>query len=358
MNEFGRNFLPGPTDVLPEVLAAQLQPMFGHRGPRMQRLLAAAQPSLQECFGTRQPVFIATSSGTGLLEAAVRNGVRERVLVASGGYFGEYFARVAEACGKVALRVEVHPGTAITPEQLDQFLEGPEVDAVAIVHSESSTGALADIEALARVVRARKDVLLLVDGITSVGAMPIEMDRWGLDFCCAGSQKAMALPPGIAFGAASQRFLSRADTLHDAGFYFSARKLVSIAREHLPFWTPAMSLLLALECQLDRIAKAGGWPARWARHQAMLALLTRWVAGRGDIRLMARDCAPSPAVSALVLPASHPAPALMRALGERGYLVGGALDFRHGSIIRIGHMGDLEPVHLQALLDTIEDLLR
>lgn len=358
MTEFGRNFLPGPTDVRPEVLAAQLQPMFSHRGPRMQALLAAAQPSLQECFGTRQPVFVATSSGTGLLEAAIRNGVRERVLVASGGYFGEYFARIAEACGKTAFRVEVHPGAAITPEQLDQFLEGPAVDAVAIVHSESSTGALADIEALARVVRARKDVLLLVDGITSVGAMPIEMDRWGLDFCCAGSQKAMALPPGIAFGAASERFLARSEALHDAGFYFSVRKLVSIARENLPFWTPAMSLLLALECQLARIARAGGWPARWARHDAMRALIGRWVAGRQDVRLMAAEGARSPAVSALVLPPPHSAPTLIRALGERGFLVGGALDSRHGSIVRIGHMGDLEPVHLQALLDMIEELLR
>lgn len=358
MSEFGRNFLPGPTDVHPEVLAAQLQPMFAHRGPRMQALLAAAQPALQECFGTRQPVFIATSSGTGLLEAAVRNGVRERVLVASGGYFGEYFARVAEACGKIALRVEVHPGTAITPEQLDQFLEGPAVDAVAIVHSESSTGALADLPALARVVRARKDVLLLVDGITSVGAMPFEMDRWGVDYCCTGSQKALALPPGIALGAASERLLSRAESLHDAGFYFSVRKLVSIAREHLPFWTPAMSLLLALECQLSRIARAGGWPARWARHQAMLALLTRWVAAHGDVRFMAPEGARSAAVSALVLPGPPSALTLIRALGERGYLVGGALDLRHGPIIRIGHMGDLEPVHLQALLDTIEELLR
>lgn len=357
MSEFGRNFLPGPTDIHPEVMAALHGPMFSHRSPRMQAMLAAMQPSLQECFGTRQPVFISTSSATGLIEAAVRNGVRQRVLVAVGGYFGEYFARVAQACGKEALRVEVHPGEAITPKQLEQFLEGPTVDAVAVVHSESSTGALADIAALASVVRARKDVLLLVDGVTSVGAMPIEMDRWGADYYCTGSQKALALPPGLAFGAASERFLARAETQDDAGFYFSVRKLVSTTRQNLPFWTPALSLYHTLDCQLTRIARAGGWPARWGRHRQMLELLERWVAARQDVRLLAREGARSAAISALVLPERRRAAEIMDALERRGYLVGGALDPRHGPVIRIGHMGDLEPHHLSGLLDHLSELI-
>jgi len=357
MSEFGRNFLPGPTDIHPEVMAALQGPMFSHRSARMQEIMAALQPSLQECFGTRQPVFISTSSATGLIEAAVRNGVRQRVLVAVGGYFGEYFARIAEACGKEALRVEVHPGEAITPEQLEQFLEGPAVDAVALAHSESSTGALADVAALARVVRAREDVLLLVDGVTAVGAMPIEMDRWGADYYCTGSQKAMALPPGLAFGAASERFLARAETQRDAGFYFSARKLVSTARQNLPFWTPALSLYHTLACQLGRIARSGGWPARWARHRAMLELLEGWVAGRGDMRLLARAGARSPAISALLLPEGRRPAEVMDALERDGYLVGGALDQRHGALIRIGHMGDLEPRHLSALLDHLSELI-
>jgi aspartate aminotransferase-like enzyme len=357
MREFGRNFLPGPTDIHPEVMAALQGPMASHRSPKIQAMLAAMQPSLQECFGTRQPVFIATCSGTGLIEAAVRNGVKRRVLVAVGGYFGEYFARIAEGCGKQVYRVEVHPGEVITPEQLEQFLEGPAVDAVAVVHSESSTGALSDIPALARVVRAREDLLLLVDGVTSVAAMPIEMDRWGADYYCAGSQKAMALPPGLALGAASDRFLARAETLPDAGFYFSARKLVSIARSNLAFWTPALSLLYTLECQLGRIARSGGWPARWARHRRMLELLEAWVAGRPDLQLMARDGARSPAISTLRLPESRRSGAVMDALEQRGFLVGGALDSRHGEVIRIGHMGDLEPQHLTELLHHLSELL-
>ncbi|HLB54585.1 MAG TPA: aminotransferase class V-fold PLP-dependent enzyme [Gemmatimonadales bacterium] len=359
MTQFGRNFLPGPTDVHPEVLAAQAQPMFPHRGARMHDLLAGAQPALQECFGTSQPVFIATCSGTGLLEAGVRSGVRHRLLVAVGGYFGEYLARIGEACGKEVLRVHVHPGQAITPEQLDQFLDGPEVDAVAVVHSETSTGALADIPALARVVRARPDVLFLVDGVTSVGAMPVEMDRWDVDYYCTGSQKAFGLPPGLAFGAASQRFQVRAQTLCDAGYYLSVRKMIAIARENLPWWTPAVSLLLALECQLQRVAEGGGWPARWERHRRMRDLMDRWVEGRREVRLMVSSppTTRSPSISSLVLPDRFQPARLIADLERDGWFVGGPLDPRHGPVIRIGHMGDLEPGHLAALLNHLTEVI-
>ncbi|NOT09398.1 MAG: alanine--glyoxylate aminotransferase family protein [Gemmatimonadales bacterium] len=357
MSDFGRNFLPGPTDVHPEVLAAQLTPMFSHRSKRMQEILAAMQPSLQECFGTAQPVFLSTSSATGLIEGAVRSGVRQRVLVATGGYFGEYFAKTAEHCGKQALRIPVEPGRAITAEQLAAALDTHKVDAVAVVHSESSTGALADIPALAKVVRAKSDVLFLVDGVTSVGAMPILMDAWGVDFYCTGSQKAMALPPGLGLGAASERFVARASQQRDAGFYLSIARMVSIARQNLPIWTPAVSLIMALECQLARIARDGGWPIRWARHRAMLGTVERWITARGDVKLLAPEGARSPAISSVLLPDGADPAGLIRTLEERGYLVGGALDPSHGPLFRIGHMGDLTPAHLEGLLAVVSELL-
>jgi aspartate aminotransferase-like enzyme len=357
VSDFGRNFLPGPTDVHPEVLAAQVTPMFSHRGPRMVELLTGVQPSLRQCFGTAQPVFMATASATGLIEAAVRSGVRRRILVPVGGYFGEYFARIAELCGKEVVRLPVAAGSAVTAEELDRQLDVVEVDAVGLVHSESSTGALADIPALVEVVRRRPDVLALVDGVTSVGAMPIEMDRWDVDYFCTGSQKAMALPPGLAFGVASPRFLERADGQPDAGFYFSVNKLVSIARESLPFSTPAVSLIVALECQVRRIANSGGWSARWARHRAMQETLERWVALRSAVSLMAAPGARSPAISTLRLPTGTAHQNVLDALFQREYLVGGPLVASHGSVIRIGHMGDLEPRHLTGLLTALEDVL-
>lgn len=358
MTRFGTNFLPGPTDVTPEVLAAQAAPMFSHRGPRMQRLLAGVQPALQTCFGTAEPVFISTSSATGLIEAAMRSGVRRRILIPVGGYFGEYMARIAESCGKEVVRVPVEAGRAIQPEELQRRLaEHSGVDAVGLVHSESSTGALAPIGALAEVVRRRPDVMVITDGVTAVGALPIEMDRWGVDYYCAGSQKAMALPPGLGFGAASARFQERASGQTDAGTYLSVRRLVTIAREELPFWTPAVSLLLALECQVRRIEAAGGWPARWARHAEMLTLLEQWAARREDVSLMAQAGARSPAISTVRLPPGSTARGVISGLEGLGYLVGGPLVSAHGEVIRIGHMGDLGPVHLAELLEAITGFL-
>lgn len=355
---FGRNFLPGPTDVHPEVLRALDQPMFGHRAPRMQAMLAAMQPGLQALFGTAQPVFISTSSATGLIEAAVRNGVRDRVLVVVGGYFGEMIARVAEACGKHAIRLHVHPGQALEPDALESLLDGPPVDAVALVHSESSTGALAPLAELAAVVRRREDLVLVVDGVTSIGAVPVEMDRWGVDFCLTGSQKAMALPPGLALGAASSRFLQRAEAMRDAGFYLNVRKLVKIARENLPVWTPAISLILALDCQMKRIAASGGLPARWERHRRMGDMMTAWAERQPRSPLLAPPGRRSPAISSVLLPGGLEPARVAGALEERGYLVGTGLDPRHGPMIRIGHMGDLEPEHLATLLTHFEEVVR
>jgi aspartate aminotransferase-like enzyme len=179
-----------------------------------------------------------------------------------------------------------------------------------------------------------------------------------VDFYCTGSQKAMGLPPGLAFGVASERFLARAGRQRDAGYYFSMRRMAGIAREHLPWWTPAVSLLLALQCQVRRIAAQGGWIARWNRHQAMRELMDRWIAGRGDVRVMTPPgTARSPAISSVVLPDRLEAPAVIETLERRGFLVGGPLDPRHGPVIRIGHMGDLEPAHLEVLLGHLAEVI-
>jgi len=353
---FGRNFLPGPTDVHPEVMEALQQPLYAHRSPQMQALLEEVQPRLQRLFGTTQPVFIVTSSGTGLMEAAIRNAVHHRVLVVVGGYFGEMFARVAESCGREVIRASVPPGRTIEPDQLEAFLDGPRVDAVALVHSETSTGALAPLEELARVVRAQSDVLLLVDGVTSVGGLAVETDRWGVDFILTGSQKALALPPGLAFGAASRRLLERAETIDDAGFYFSAKRAVSVARAHLPFSTPALSLYFALQRQLRRINDQGGLPARFERHRAMAARVAQWVEGHPAVSLMTGEGRRSPTVSALRLPQGRDPASVAAALEERGYLVGAGLTPKLPTI-RIGHMGDLEPAHVDALLAELEPLI-
>lgn len=356
MRPFGRNFLPGPTDVHPEVLEATLQPYYFGFAEKMQRLMAALQPGLQRLFGTSQTVVIAVSAASGLMEAAIRNGVRRRVLCVCGGYFGELFARIAEGCGKEVLRLNVHPGQTLEPDQLAQFLDGPEVDAVSLVHSESSTGALAPLPELARVIRSRPGVMILVDGVTTIGAMPVEMDAWGIDFLLTGSQKALALPPGLAMGAASARLLERAQSLGDRGFYLSMTHLVGAAKRNFPLTTPALPVFHALARQLERIEAGGGLGPRFVRHAAMATIAAEWAEGRG-LRVLAAPGRRSPTVTAIELPEGRKAADVVAALDARDWLIASGLAPNVDRLIRIGHMGDLEPVHLEALLAQLATVL-
>lgn len=357
MRPFGRSFLPGPVDVHPEVLESTLQPYYFPFSERMQLMMAEMQPRLQRLFGTGQTILFSVSAATGLMETAIRSGVRHRVLCITGGYFGELFARMAEACGKEVLRAVVQPGHTLEPDLLAHFLEGPEVDAVTLVHSESSTGALAPLPELAQVVRSRSDVMLLVDGVTSIGAMPVEMDQWGVDFLLTGSQKALGLPPGMALAAASPRFITRAESLHDRGFYLSATHLFNAARKNLPLTTPALPLLHALQCQLQRIGDGGGLAARQARHSAMAAMMAEWAEQRSDVRILADPKRRSPSVTALELLNGRLPADVVQALEARDWLITTGLAPLTRTVIRVGHMGDLEPEHLAGLLQALESVL-
>src|SRR5882762_9275753 len=231
---FGRFFLPGPTDVHPEVLAAMQRPMIGHRSGAMEQLLAGIEAPLARLFRTSRPVLVGTTSATGFMEMAVRNGVRHRALSLVNGSFSERFAKLVTACGKECIRLDVPPGCAVEPDLLRDTLRRTPVDAVTLVHSETSTGVLQDVEALAAVVREFDDVLLLVDAVTSLAGSPVETDQWGLDFVLTGSQKALALPPGLALGVASERMLERAKTLPNRGLYFDFVIIVKATTKNQP----------------------------------------------------------------------------------------------------------------------------
>src|SRR2546426_1840038 len=191
--------------------------MIGHRSTAMAALLQGLAPRLAALCRTSRPVLVGTTSATGFMEMAVRNGVRRRALSLVNGSFSERFAKLGRASGKECIRLDVPPGCAVEADMLRDTLRRTPVDAVTLVHSETSTGVLQDVEALAAVVREFDDVLLLVDAVTSLAGSPVETDRWGggggLDFVLTGSQKALALPPGLALAAASDRMLERAKPL-------------------------------------------------------------------------------------------------------------------------------------------------
>jgi aspartate aminotransferase-like enzyme len=206
----GRFWLPGPVELHPDTAAALARPMIGHRLPDGEALAASLQSRLRAVLGVRRPVALATCSATGMMEAAVRAGVRERVLCVVGGAFGERFARVAEACDKDVVRLHVPEGAALEAATLAAMLDGPPVDAVTLVHAETSTGTLAPIDELLRLLRPLPDTVIIVDAVTSIGATPVPIDAWGADLVIGAPQKALAAAPGVAFAVASDRFLDRA----------------------------------------------------------------------------------------------------------------------------------------------------
>jgi len=353
---FGRFFLPGPTDVHPEVLAAMQRAMIGHRSGAMEQLLAAIEGPLARLFRTSRTVLVGTTSATGFMEMAVRNGVRHRALSLVNGSFSERFANLVRACGKECVRLDVPLGCAVEADMLRDALRRTPVDAVTLVHSETSTGVLQDVEALAAVVREFDDVLLLVDAVTSLAGSPVEPDRWGLDLVLTGSQKALALPPGLALAVASERMQQRARTLPGRGLYFDLVSFTEAMTKHQPTNTPAISLLFALETQLGRIDREGGVEARWRRHEAMRRRVEDWSEQRG-LAYLPREGRRSWTVSCLKMPAGRSAKQLLTGLKERGWTIGAGYGPLKDSTIRIGHMGDHTVGGLEELLAVLGGLL-
>jgi predicted phosphoserine aminotransferase len=350
---FGRFFLPGPTDVHPDVLAAMTRPMIGHRSSAMETMLASMTPGLQALCRTTRPVLVGTCSATGFMEMAVRNGVRRRALSIVNGSFSERFAALVSLCGKECVRLDVPLGSAIEPDMVRDALRRTAVDAVTIVHSETSTGVLQDIEGIARAVREFDDVHLLVDAVTSLAGSPVECDAWGLDFTFTGSQKALALPPGLALGVASPRLMERARTLESRGLYFDIVTFEQAMVRHQPTNTPALSLLFALEVQLARIEREGGIEARWRRHDAMRRRVEDWAAERG-LEFLPKQGRRSWTVSCVKLPAGRSAKDVVSFVKKEGFVIGSGYGKLKDSTIRIGHMGDHTVAGLEALLPLID----
>ncbi len=360
--EPGRFFLPGPTEVHEDVLAAQTAQMIGHRGPAIEQLISSLQTGLQPLFVTERPVVISTSSATGLMEAAVRNGVRggQRVLSLVNGAFSGRFARIAQDCGHDVDIWEVEWGRVHPPSELASRLEAEQYDAVTLSQSETSTGSLQDLEVMARLVGEHEDTLLLVDSVTGIGGVETRTDEWGIDFILTGSQKALALPPGLAFGVCSEAMLERAKTIEDRGWYFDLVRLVSKLGDNQTPATPAISLLYAADFQLRRVHEEG-MEARWMRHLAMQGRMFEWVeelrAGGSGVAVFADESGRSPTVTCLSMPDGIAAPEVVSQMKSRGFVVGGGYGKLKQETVRIGHMGDHTVAELDVLLGHLAEIL-
>ncbi len=355
--------MPGPTEVRPEVLQAMTRPVIGHRGPEMMSLMARLQPRLRTLFRTERPVYVSTSSATGLMEAAIRNCVQDRVLCLVCGAFSERFYKIAAACGRRADRVDVELGKSNEPEQLASALRNKDYEAVTLVHSETSTGVLNPVRELAATVHELAPrTLVLADGVTSVASAPVDTDAWGLDFVLTGSQKGLALPPGLAFGVASQRAYDRSRKVVGAGLYFSFEALERAVARNQTSNTPAVTLLFALDYQLERI-ESEGLEARWARHRAMAERTWRWVEEMRTqpgihMEVLAPEGRRSPSVTCVKAPGMISGAAIADRMKARGFTIAPGYGELKEKTFRIGHMGDHTLEELESLLDQLGAIIR
>lgn len=361
MTAFGTFFLPGPTEVRPEVLAAMTRAMIGHRGADFEAVYREVADGLRRVFRTSQPVLIATASATGLMEAGVRGLPEGRVLAIVNGAFSERFARIAEACGRPVTVLRVPDGEVATADDLRDALRRDRFAGVTVVHSETSTGALTDLESLGAVARAH-GVPLVVDSVTGLAGAPLECDAWGLPFVLTGSQKALALPPGLAFAVAQPAFLAAAAQVPGRGLYLDVVEMAAFAAKGQTPNTPAISLFFAAQVQLRHLL-AEGIEARWARHAAMADRTAAWAAGAETrtgvaLQVVAPPGNRSPTVTALRVPKGTDPAAVVAGAKARGFVIGGGYGALKGETFRIGHMGDHTLDGLEGCLEAVDDALR
>ena len=332
---FGRFFLPGPSEVHPEVLAAMQRPMIAHRSQECARLMESVQPVLRQLFGTTRPVLIGTLSATGFMEAGVRLLPRGRILALVNGAFSERFAQIAESCGHTVDRMEVEWGRAHDPDEVAARCANGAYGGVTVAHNETSTGVVQPIAALAR---AAGDTPLLVDSTSGLGGAQLAFDAWNLGYALTGSQKALALPPGMAFAVVREDLLAAAEP---ASFYLDLKRYA----HNPPPFTPALPQLYALDAQMERI-EIEGVAQRLRRHEQLASLTVEWANSRG-LRVLADKAHRSPTVTCIRFEESTD---LLRRLSSRGYTIGNGYGKLKDQAFRIGHMGDQTAGTLERLL--------
>jgi aspartate aminotransferase-like enzyme len=351
-----RLFTPGPTPVPEETLLELAKPVGYHRSAEAKAILAEVTEELKYVFQTANPVVTLTSSGTGGMEAAVNSTLAagEKAILLSAGRWGERWKGVLKAYGANIVLVEVPYGKAVTPAMLEASLKAnPDASAVFATLSETSTGVGHDIEAFGRIV-ADTNALLIVDGISGLGAMECRCDGWNVDIMVAGSQKALMLPPGLAYVSVSPKAKAKMDATPVRGFYFDLRRgLAKIAEQDTPF-TPANTLIKAQLVSLKRIRKEG-IENLWARHSKVATACRAAVKAMG-LEIFAER--PNNGLTVITVPAGVDGSATLKAMEKKhGFKLADGQDNMKGKIWRLSHMGYVDAFDVLGALAALELVL-
>jgi len=333
------------------------EPIIHHRNPEFTDVMERVNANLQYLFGTRHPVVTLTCSGTGGMEATFVSlfSPGDTVVSVNSGKFGERWVRMPRAFGLNVIEVQVPWGESVSADEFRKtLLAHPEAKGVYLVHSETSTGAAADVKELARIVREHSSALTIVDGITAIGALEFRLDEWDIDVCVTGSQKGLMIPPGLAFVALGDRAVAALDRGALPHFYLSLRRAVESWKKADTPWTPAVSLVIGVDLALGMI-RSEGIEAVWARHARLAGALRTGIEAVG-LAGFARN--PSNAVTSVVLPPGVDWSSFNRKLKfENGITVAGGQDAYKGKIFRVSHLGYYDDLDMVTVMAGIERAL-
>jgi aspartate aminotransferase-like enzyme len=335
------------------------EPIMHHREPEFEKIFAEIREGLKYLFQTKNEVLIFTSSGTGAMEGAVSNILSkgDKALVVRGGKFGERWGEICKAYGIEFIPIDVDWGKAVDPRQIKKALESnPSIRAIYTQASETSTGAKHPIREIAEIVRKNEEIILVVDAITGIGVFNLPMDEWGIDVLISGSQKALMLPPGLAFAAISDKAWKFVERSNLPKYYFDFKRELKSAEKNQNSYTPAISLFVGLRESLHLIREEG-LEGIFQRHEK-LAKATRAAVEALGLELYATD-SPSNALTAVKVPEGIPGGKLKNLFFEKfGITVAGGQDRAKGKIIRIAHLGYYERLDMVMVISALEMLLK
>jgi aspartate aminotransferase-like enzyme len=349
-------FIPGPIAVSEKTLRAMAQPMIGHRSTDFVALYQSLQPDLQALFYTQDPVYLSTSSAWGVMEGAIRNLTQKKVLCCMNGAFSDKWLDVAQRCGLPAAALKSEWGQPVDPEALRQELATGQYDTVTLIHNETSCGCMSDLPALAAVLKQFPAVISIVDTVSSFSAMPIRKDELGLDVIITGSQKALALPPGLSLLTPSKRALARAALCKTRGYYFDLLEFQKNHEAGMTPSTPVIPLIYALKSKLADI-KAEGADVRYARHARLNKTVRDHMLAKG-FKLFPKEGHGSVTLNCFANTLNVDLSALNKLLkSKHGLVIDGGYGKLKGTTFRISNMGDETDETIAALLKSLDAAL-
>ena len=353
--------IPGPVEVSERTFKALCSPMIGHRGQGFKDLYAKIQPQLQTLLATKQLVYLSTSSAWGVMEGAVRNLVAKKVLNCMCGAFSDKWLDVSKKCGKDAEALRVDWGSPIRVEAIDKKLSSGQFDALTVIHNETSTGTMSPLSEIAALKKKYPDVMFIVDAVSSMSAVPTNFDELGIDVLLAGTQKAFALPPGLAVFVCSPAALAKAATMKDRGYYFDFVEFQKNAEQSMTPSTPSIPHIYALSAKLDEFF-GEGLEKRYARHKRTNQMTRDWASGHGfnlfpeagfeSVTLCCVNNGAKP--GGRIVDVAK----LQKVVKDQGFLIDGGYGKIKGTTFRISNMGDETEASMQQLFAALDKAMK